>query len=68
MEHCIQQNNGVDIYQEFFGDEDEVEEHLEAPSANTVNVLRYGEVPGPDPSGSQPEQEPRCQTSEPSPA
>lgn len=58
MEHCIQQNNGVDIYQEFFGDEDEVEEHLEAPSANTVNVLRYGEVPGPDPSGSQPEQEP----------
>lgn len=68
MEHCIQQNNGVDIYQEFFGDEDEVEEHLEAPSANTVNVLRYGEVPGPDASGSQLEQEPRRQTSELFPA
>lgn len=42
MEHCIRQNNAVDIYQECFEDEEEVEEIQEPPSAKTVNVFRYG--------------------------
>lgn len=41
MERCILQNNGVDIYQEFFGEEPDLEEILEAPAANTIGVLRY---------------------------
>ncbi|TDG95893.1 hypothetical protein EPR50_G00244200 [Perca flavescens] len=40
MEHCIRQNNAVDIYQEYFEDEDEVEESQEPPSAKTINVFR----------------------------
>uniref|UniRef100_A0A8C9XEF2 Dynein, axonemal, intermediate chain 2b n=2 Tax=Sander lucioperca TaxID=283035 RepID=A0A8C9XEF2_SANLU len=40
MEHCIRQNNAVDIYQEYFEDEDEVEESPEPPSAKTINVFR----------------------------
>ncbi|CAI5644621.1 dynein intermediate chain 3, ciliary isoform X1 [Oreochromis niloticus] len=40
MEHCIRQNNAVDIYQECFEDEEEVEEIQEPPSAKTVNVFR----------------------------
>ncbi|XP_039978069.1 dynein intermediate chain 2, axonemal [Xiphias gladius] len=40
MEHCIKQNNAVDIYQEYFEDEDEVEESPEPPSAKTINVFR----------------------------
>ncbi|CAI5644626.1 unnamed protein product [Oreochromis niloticus] len=39
MEHCIRQNNAVDIYQECFEDEEEVEEIQEPPSAKTVNVF-----------------------------
>lgn len=61
MERCILQNNGVDIYQEFFSEEPEVEESLEAPTANTVSVLRYDEAPGPT-SGLQPEQDQSNQT------
>ncbi|KAM9339741.1 dynein axonemal intermediate chain 2 [Symphorus nematophorus] len=40
MEHCIRQNNAVDIYQEDFEDEDEVEDIQEPPSAKTINVFR----------------------------
>ncbi|CAJ1054150.1 dynein intermediate chain 2%2C axonemal isoform X1 [Xyrichtys novacula] len=39
MEHCIRQNNAVDIYREYFEDEDEVEENQEPPSAKTINVF-----------------------------
>lgn len=41
MEHCIKQNNAIDIYQEYFDDEDAVEVTDEAPSAKTINVFRY---------------------------
>lgn len=41
MEHCIKQNNAIDIYQEYFDDEDAVEVMDEAPSAKTINVFRY---------------------------
>ncbi|XP_006886454.1 PREDICTED: dynein intermediate chain 2, axonemal [Elephantulus edwardii] len=40
MEHCIKQNNAIDIYQEYFDDEDPVEVTDEAPSAKTINVFR----------------------------
>ncbi|XP_049458526.1 dynein axonemal intermediate chain 2 [Epinephelus fuscoguttatus] len=40
MEHCIRQNNAVDIYQEYFEDEDEVEDNQEPPSAKTISVFR----------------------------
>ncbi|KAM9839088.1 dynein axonemal intermediate chain 2 [Aulostomus maculatus] len=40
MEHCIKQNNAVDIYQEYFEDEEEVEESEEPPFAKTINVFR----------------------------
>ncbi|NWS12671.1 DNAI2 protein, partial [Pachyramphus minor] len=40
MEHCIRQNNAIDIYEEYFA-EDEVEEgEEEPPSAKTISVLR----------------------------
>uniref|UniRef100_A0A8D2PGB0 DNAI2 protein n=1 Tax=Zosterops lateralis melanops TaxID=1220523 RepID=A0A8D2PGB0_ZOSLA len=40
VEHYIRQNNTIDIYEEYFEEEeeDEVEEH---PSAKIVNVFRY---------------------------
>ncbi|XP_049717387.1 dynein axonemal intermediate chain 2 isoform X2 [Elephas maximus indicus] len=40
MEHCIKQNNAIDIYEEYFDDEDPVEVTEEAPSAKTINVFR----------------------------
>lgn len=40
MEHCIRQNNAVDIYELYFEDEEEVEEIQEPPSAKTINVFR----------------------------
>ncbi|XP_049625909.1 LOW QUALITY PROTEIN: dynein axonemal intermediate chain 2 [Suncus etruscus] len=40
MEHCIKQNNAIDIYQEYFDDEDSAEVMEEAPSAKTINVFR----------------------------
>ncbi|XP_012384708.2 dynein axonemal intermediate chain 2 isoform X1 [Dasypus novemcinctus] len=40
MEHCIKQNNAIDIYQEYFDDKDAVEVTEEAPSAKTINVFR----------------------------
>ncbi|XP_046888484.1 dynein axonemal intermediate chain 2 [Hypomesus transpacificus] len=40
MEHCIKQNNAIDIYQEYFEDEEVVEDSEEQPSAKTINVFR----------------------------
>ncbi|XP_037666008.1 dynein intermediate chain 2, axonemal isoform X2 [Choloepus didactylus] len=40
MEHCIKQNNAIDIYEEYFDDDDAVEVTDEAPSAKTINVFR----------------------------
>ncbi|XP_074647572.1 dynein intermediate chain 3, ciliary-like isoform X2 [Tubulanus polymorphus] len=39
MEHCIRQNNAIDIYEEYF---DDIESDLseEQPSAKTINVFR----------------------------
>ncbi|PIK43294.1 putative dynein intermediate chain 3, ciliary [Apostichopus japonicus] len=39
MEHCIRQNNAIDIYQDYFADL-EIEETEETPSAKTINVFR----------------------------
>ncbi len=39
MEHCIKQNNSIDIYEEYFRDV-EVEPAEEIPSAKTINVFR----------------------------
>ena len=40
MERCIQQNNAIDIYEEYFGNiiGDCINE---TPSAKTINVFRY---------------------------
>ncbi|NWU95710.1 DNAI2 protein, partial [Upupa epops] len=41
MEHCVKQNNAIDIYEEYFGEEEEaVEMADEPPSAKTINVIR----------------------------
>ncbi|PNI32560.1 DNAI2 isoform 3 [Pan troglodytes] len=40
MEHCIKQNNAIDIYEEYFNDEEAVEVTEEDPSAKTINVFR----------------------------
>ena len=40
MEHCIRQNNAIDIYEEYF-DELEVDLDDDVPSAKTINVFRY---------------------------
>lgn len=42
MEHCIQQNNAIDIYEEYFDSQEVVEEAEEQPSAKTINVFRCG--------------------------
>ncbi|KAJ8319030.1 hypothetical protein KUTeg_004121 [Tegillarca granosa] len=39
MEHCIKQNNAIDIYQEYF-DDIEIDPIDEVPSAKTINVFR----------------------------
>ncbi|XP_033127579.1 dynein intermediate chain 3, ciliary-like [Anneissia japonica] len=39
MEHCIKQNNAIDIYEDYFADL-EIEETEETPSAKTINVFR----------------------------
>ncbi|NXG08462.1 DNAI2 protein, partial [Sakesphorus luctuosus] len=39
MERCIRQNNAINIYEEYFG-EDEEQEEEEIPSAKTISVLR----------------------------
>ncbi|KAM4662025.1 dynein axonemal intermediate chain 2 [Discoglossus pictus] len=40
MEHCIKQNNAINIYEEYFEDEEDLEGMDEAPSAKTINVFR----------------------------
>uniref|UniRef100_G3VY15 Dynein axonemal intermediate chain 2 n=1 Tax=Sarcophilus harrisii TaxID=9305 RepID=G3VY15_SARHA len=40
MEHCIKQNNAIDIYGEYFEEEDAVEVSDEILSAKTINVFR----------------------------
>ncbi|XP_038613256.1 dynein intermediate chain 2, axonemal [Tachyglossus aculeatus] len=40
MERCIKQNNAIDIYQEYFEEDDADEVTQEAPSAKTINVFR----------------------------
>ncbi|XP_064614684.1 dynein intermediate chain 3, ciliary-like [Liolophura sinensis] len=39
MEHCIRQNNAIDIYEEYFEDV-EIDQVDEVPSAKTINVFR----------------------------
>ncbi|BFZ03253.1 hypothetical protein BsWGS_06292 [Bradybaena similaris] len=39
MEHCIKQNNAIDIYEDYFEDTD-TEDLSEAASAKTINVFR----------------------------
>ncbi|PAA58417.1 hypothetical protein BOX15_Mlig004797g1, partial [Macrostomum lignano] len=39
MEHCIRQNNAIDIYQDYFSDI-EIQATEEPPSAKTINVFR----------------------------
>lgn len=41
MEHCIKQNNAIDIYQEYFEAEEVFEESDEPPLAKTINVFRW---------------------------
>ncbi|XP_028935447.1 dynein intermediate chain 2, axonemal [Ornithorhynchus anatinus] len=40
MERCIKQNNAIDIYQEYFEEDDTDEVTEEAPSAKTINIFR----------------------------
>ncbi|XP_031694151.1 dynein intermediate chain 2, axonemal-like, partial [Anarrhichthys ocellatus] len=40
MDHCIRQNNAVDIYPDYCEDQDQEEDHLEPPSAKTINMFR----------------------------
>ncbi|NWV06490.1 DNAI2 protein, partial [Ptilonorhynchus violaceus] len=40
VEHCIRQNNAIDIYEEYFAEEEEEDEEEEHPSAKTIVVLR----------------------------
>ncbi|XP_055552003.1 dynein axonemal intermediate chain 2-like isoform X11 [Falco biarmicus] len=40
MEHCVKQNNAIDIYEEYFGEEEMAEVEDEPPSAKTINVIR----------------------------
>lgn len=39
MEHCIKQNNAIDIYEEYFKDID-FNDTDDAPSVKTVNLFR----------------------------
>jgi dynein intermediate chain 2 len=40
MEHCIKQNNAIDIYEEYFTEDVPEETDVEPPSAKTLNVYR----------------------------
>ncbi|NXJ85750.1 DNAI2 protein, partial [Trogon melanurus] len=40
MEHCVRQNNAIDIYEEYFEEEEVAEAEDEPPSAKTINVIR----------------------------
>lgn len=40
MEHCIRQNNAIDIYEEYFADSSD-SATSRVPSAKSINVFRY---------------------------
>ncbi|NXB99872.1 DNAI2 protein, partial [Orthonyx spaldingii] len=40
VEHCIRQNNAIDIYEEYFVEEEEEDDEEEHPSAKTITVIR----------------------------
>ncbi|KAG7260997.1 hypothetical protein CRUP_018333, partial [Coryphaenoides rupestris] len=40
MERCIKQNNAIDIYEEYFEDQESADDAQECPSAKTINVFR----------------------------
>ncbi|KAM4550026.1 dynein axonemal intermediate chain 2 [Fundulus diaphanus] len=40
MEHCIRQNNTIDIYKQYLEEDEELEESPELLNAKTINVLR----------------------------
>nr|XP_023960407.1 dynein axonemal intermediate chain 2 isoform X2 [Chrysemys picta bellii] len=40
MEHCIKQNNAINIYEEYFDEEETADVADEPPSAKTINVFR----------------------------
>ncbi|KFQ56416.1 Dynein intermediate chain 2, axonemal, partial [Nestor notabilis] len=40
MEHCVKQNNAIDIYEEYFDEEEMIEVEIEPPSAKTINAIR----------------------------
>ncbi|KFZ55564.1 Dynein intermediate chain 2, axonemal, partial [Antrostomus carolinensis] len=40
MGHCVMQNNAIDIYEEYFGEEEMAEVEDEPPSAKTINIIR----------------------------
>lgn len=40
MEHCVKQNNAIDIYEEYFRDEEAAEMEDETPSAKAINIIR----------------------------
>lgn len=40
MEHCIKQNNAIDIYEDYFEDVD-CDTVDETPTAKTINVFRW---------------------------
>ncbi|NXQ85387.1 DNAI2 protein, partial [Nyctibius grandis] len=40
MEHCVKQNNAINIYEEYFGEEELAELEDERPSAKIINVIR----------------------------
>ncbi|NXE14387.1 DNAI2 protein, partial [Lophotis ruficrista] len=39
MEHCVKQNNAINIYEEYFGEEEMAEVEDEPPSAKTISVI-----------------------------
>uniref|UniRef100_A0A672ZER7 Dynein, axonemal, intermediate chain 2b n=1 Tax=Sphaeramia orbicularis TaxID=375764 RepID=A0A672ZER7_9TELE len=40
MDHYIRQNNAINIYQDYFTEDQDIDEGQEAPSAKTINVFR----------------------------
>ncbi|NXY87887.1 DNAI2 protein, partial [Alcedo cyanopectus] len=47
MEHCVKQNNAINIYERYFGEEEVEEMDDEPPSAKTIQILRAGQSPWP---------------------
>ncbi|NWI18554.1 DNAI2 protein, partial [Crypturellus soui] len=44
MEHCIKQNNAINIYEDYFGEEEMAEADDEPPSAKTINLTSVFDV------------------------